>query len=86
VSYLSQNSGLTESQAHKWAWDQKKKLSTTANELSPYLAPEELEKLKKCGKKVASDACAEKREKGVLVGQAEVTRDEFGGYCCKRWG
>lgn len=20
------------------------------------------------------------------VGQAEVTRDEFGGYCCKRWG
>lgn len=19
-------------------------------------------------------------------GQAEVTRDEFGGYCCKRWG
>ena len=20
------------------------------------------------------------------IGQAEVTRDEFGGYCCKRWG
>lgn len=20
------------------------------------------------------------------MGQAEVTRDEFGGYCCKRWG
>ena len=19
-------------------------------------------------------------------GPAEVTRDEFGGYCCKRWG
>ena len=21
-----------------------------------------------------------------MMGQAEVTRDEFGGYCCKRWG
>ena len=22
----------------------------------------------------------------MILGQAEVTRDEFGGYCCKRWG
>ena len=22
----------------------------------------------------------------MALGQAEVTRDEFGGYCCKRWG
>jgi len=21
-----------------------------------------------------------------IMSQAEVTRDEFGGYCCKRWG
>ena len=29
VAELSKNSGLTESQVYKWAWDQKKKLQTT---------------------------------------------------------
>ena len=46
--------------------------------------------MQKSGKKVLSEASAEKEDKdsqGVqLMGQAEVTRDEFGGYCCKRWG
>ena len=50
--------------------------------------PEDLKKLQKSGgKKVLSEASAEKQEDSqVIMGQAEVTRDEFGGYCCKRWG
>ena len=91
MTELSAASGLTESQVYKWAWDQKKKLQATANGLSQFLNPEDLKKLQKSGKKVLSEASAEKEDKdsqgGVqLMGQAEVTRDEFGGYCCKRWG
>ena len=86
VTELSAASGLTESQVYKWAWDQKKKLQQTANGLSQFLNPEDLNKLQKSGKKVLSEASAEKEDPQALMGQAEVTRDEFGGYCCKRWG
>ena len=50
------------------------------------MAPEELKKLQKCGKKVFDEASADKEDSQLVMGQAEVTRDEFGGYCCKRWG
>ena len=31
VTKLSEQSGLSESQVYKWAWDQKKKLQTSSN-------------------------------------------------------
>ena len=87
MTELSAASGLTESQVYKWAWDQKKKLQQTANGLSQFLNPEDLKKLQKSGKKgVSAEASADKEDSSALIGQAEVTRDEFGGYCCKRWG
>ena len=82
VAQLSVLSGLSESQVYKWAWDQKKKLQTSSNYKIGGLAS------------VASDGTAEvapqqqskNDNEGSTLGQAEVTRDEFGGYCCKRWG
>ena len=79
VTELSQRSGLTESQVYKWAWDQKKKLqsSQTNYQVSGKLQESIIEK--KQAKKAQEEA-----EK--LLDSAEVIRDEFGGYCCKRWG
>ena len=82
VTKLSESSGLSESQVYKWAWDQKKKLQSSSNYKIGGMSS------------VASDdampAPAQQQTKndddGSTLGQAEVTRDEFGGYCCKRWG
>lgn len=65
VARLSRQSGLSESQVYKWAWDQKKKIAGSNHE------PEEPR---------SSHASP-----GSLKGSSTVTRDEFGGYCCKRW-
>jgi hypothetical protein len=35
VTELSQQSGLTESQVYKWAWDQKKKLASSYSNQTP---------------------------------------------------
>ena len=83
VTMLSAQSGLSESQVYKWAWDQKKKLQSTQNS-------------HKAGAQALFDpdinvqdnanSATPNNEGSSTIGQAEVTRDEFGGYCCKRWG
>lgn len=50
------------------------------------MGPEELKKVQKGGSGMADDASKEHDGSSQGMGQAEVTRDEFGGYCCKRWG
>ena len=95
MAELSEASGLTESQVYKWAWDQKKKLQATTTGISQFMEPEEIKKLRRSGRKYADQAeLVVDHENGlikidcdkIVLGQAEVTRDEFGGYCCKRWG
>ena len=58
--------------------------------MNQFLAPEELKRLNSKNSKpisqVSHDKVQIKNENGISMGQAEVTRDEFGGYCCKRWG
>ena len=80
VAELSKNSGLTESQVYKWAWDQKKKLQTTQTNYQTNLTKSvDSEKDKKQTKKIEDQSDKQ-------IDSAEVIRDEFGGYCCKRWG
>ena len=62
VVWLSNQTGLSESQVYKWAWDQKKKFSKDPNKVELQTSPARVEPF-----------------------ATGVTRDEFGGYCCKRW-
>jgi hypothetical protein len=62
VVWLSNQTGLSESQVYKWAWDQKKKFSKEPSKVEILTSPA--------------------RAEAFATG---VTRDEFGGYCCKRW-
>jgi len=83
--------GLSESQVYKWAWDQKKKLTVTVNNQTMPTGndgslsvgvPDDAEGIEGPGltKEMRRQTTA------TMIGQAEVTRDEFGGYCTKRWG
>ena len=57
---------------------------STANGLNNFMATEEHQKSGMKGD--SNDETAGKDDSQGVMGTAEVTRDEFGGYCCKRWG
>ena len=50
------------------------------------MPPEEIKKLRRSGRRQAEEVVEGDQDDKMMMGQAEVTRDEFGGYCCKRWG
>ena len=76
VSELASLTRLSESQVYKWAWDQRKKFEK-GNEV-------------KVSKKTPvksfgySQQTVDIKSGRTLTLQGEVTRDEFGGYCCKK--